>query len=69
MSLKEFDILDHLGDGSFSSVYKVIKKSTNKVYALKRVLMNNLNLKQKENALNEVRILASIKGLIYYRIK
>ena len=31
------------------------------VYALKKVKMQNLSDKEKENALNEVRILASIK--------
>ena len=31
------------------------------VYALKKVRLNNLSEKEKENAINEVRILASIK--------
>lgn len=31
------------------------------IYALKKVKMNNLSLKEQENALNEVRILASLK--------
>ena len=30
------------------------------VYALKKVKMGNLSTKEKENALNEIRILASI---------
>ncbi len=33
----------------------------NQVYALKKVRLNNLSEKEKENAINEVRILASIK--------
>ena len=36
--------------------------SDNKDYALKKVKMANLKLKEKENSLNEVRILASINN-------
>jgi NIMA (never in mitosis gene a)-related kinase len=32
------------------------------MYALKKVRMQNLSAKEKENAINEVRILASIKN-------
>jgi len=49
-----------LGDGAYSSVYKVRRQEDNDVYALKKVKMLNLSEKEKENALNEVRILASI---------
>jgi NIMA (never in mitosis gene a)-related kinase len=49
-----------LGEGSFSEVYQVIRKSDNAVYAMKKVKMQKLSSKEKENALNEVRILASI---------
>jgi len=49
------------GDGAYSVVYKVVRKSNNKVYALKKVKIAGLSEKEKENALNEVRILASIK--------
>jgi NIMA (never in mitosis gene a)-related kinase len=38
----------------------VIRKSDNAVYAMKKVKMQKLSSKEKENALNEVRILASI---------
>lgn len=36
------------------------KKSDGKFYALKKVKLDSLKPKEKENALNEVRILASI---------
>ena len=49
-----------LGDGAYSSVYKVRRGEDQAVYALKKVKMLNLSDKEKENALNEVRILASI---------
>ena len=48
------------GDGAYSSVYMVRRAEDQAVYALKKVKMLNLSDKEKENALNEVRILASI---------
>jgi len=43
-------------------VYKVRRYSDNKYYALKKVRLGKLSFKEKENALNEVRILASIEN-------
>jgi len=59
--MKDFQILNKLGEGAFSIVYKVKRISDNCEYALKKVRMNGLSVKEKENALNEVRILASIR--------
>jgi NIMA (never in mitosis gene a)-related kinase 1/4/5 len=42
-------------------VYLVRRKSDQELYALKKVRMGKLTEKEKQNALNEVRILASIK--------
>ena len=41
-------------------MYKAKRLIDNEVYAIKKVKLNNLNEREKENALNEVRILASI---------
>lgn len=49
------------GEGAYSSVYSVLRHSDSQAYALKKVKMGKLSEKEKENALNEVRILASIK--------
>ena len=59
-TLKDFSILAKLGEGSYSNVFKVKRISDGKVYALKKVKLGGLSEKEKENALNEVRILASI---------
>jgi len=68
-SIKDFEVLSTLGSGSFSSVYKVRRISDGQQYALKKVKFPALKLKERENALNEVRILASIndKNIIAYK--
>ncbi len=57
------------GEGAYSSVYRVNRISDKLEYALKKVRMMNLSDKEKENALNEVRILASItnNNIISYK--
>lgn len=61
-SIRDFVPLSKLGEGTYSTVYKVRRTSDQQVYALKKVKMNQLSTKEKENALNEVRILASIES-------
>ena len=60
--MENFEIISKLGDGSYSTVYKVKRKIDDKIYALKKVKLMNLSEKEKLNSLNEVRILASIKS-------
>ncbi len=70
MSLSDFQLISKLGrcgcypigEGAYSSVYKVRRLTDNREYALKKVKLINLSEKEKQNALNEVRILASIKN-------
>jgi NIMA (never in mitosis gene a)-related kinase len=52
--------MEKLGEGAYSIVYKVKRLTDNEIYAMKKVQMGALKIKEKENALNEVRILASI---------
>lgn len=59
--LRDFMILQKLGDGAYSSVYKVRRIEDGQVYALKKVKIGAQSLKDKENAINEVRILSSIR--------
>ena len=69
MSLSDFEILSKIGKGAYSTVFKVRRKDDREIYALKQVKMQNLNEKEKNNALNEVRILASIRhpSIISYK--
>ena len=62
-TLKDFEIKEKLGEGSYSTVYKVIRKSDQKTYSLKKVrIIDGLSDKERENSINEVRILASINN-------
>jgi NIMA (never in mitosis gene a)-related kinase len=60
MSLKDFEMGKELGKGAFGSVSICKRKEDGKVYAMKRVKISQLSTKERENALNEVRILASL---------
>ena len=59
-TLDDFIIEKVIGKGSFGSVYLVKRKADNKLYALKSVFLEKLNKKEKENSVNEVRLLASV---------
>ena len=58
--IKDFVILSKLGEGSFSTVFSVKRLSDNSDYAMKKVKMGKLSDREKQMALNEIRILASI---------
>ena len=67
--MDRFKILEKLGEGSYSTVLKVQRLADGNIYALKRVKFYKLSDKEKENALNEIRILASVqdKNVISYK--
>jgi NIMA (never in mitosis gene a)-related kinase len=69
MSLKDFDYVKELGKGAFGSVSLVRRKADGNIYAMKKVKINQLSKKEQDNALNEVRILASIshQNIIGYK--
>ena len=60
--MEGFNILSKIGEGSYSTVLKVQRIEDGNIYALKRVKFYKLSEKEKENALNEIRILASVKN-------
>ena len=60
--MNDFQIISKLGEGAYSTVFKVKRNQDNMIYALKKVKLLNLSSKEKENSLNEVRILASVKS-------
>ena len=60
--MEGFKVLSKIGEGSYSTVLKVQRIADGNIYALKRVKFYKLSDKEKENALNEIRILASVKN-------
>ena len=69
MSLNDFEFGKNLGKGAFGSVSIVKRKEDQKIYAMKRVTILNLDKKEKDNSFNEVRLLASLrhKNIIGYK--
>ena len=69
MSLTHFEVLGKVGEGAYSQVFRVRRIRDGKIYALKKVKFVALNEKEKVNALNEVRLLASVHhpGIISYK--
>ena len=59
--MQGFEVLGKLGEGAYSTVFKVRRKADGCIYALKQVKIVSLNEKEKSNALNEIRILASVR--------
>ncbi|KAL4438072.1 hypothetical protein ABPG74_016851 [Tetrahymena malaccensis] len=62
MSLNDFDVIRKLGEGAYSSVFKVRRISNGQDYAMKNIKMGSLSAKEQENAINEVRFLASLSS-------
>jgi NIMA (never in mitosis gene a)-related kinase len=60
LKLKDFEIIKELGCGSYGRVQLVKRKEDKKYYALKSMFLANAKQKEKEAALNEIRLLASI---------
>jgi NIMA (never in mitosis gene a)-related kinase len=67
--MENFEIVKQLGSGSFSTVYRVRRITDMTEYAMKKVKLSALSRHEKENALNEIRILASVdhKNVIGYK--
>ena len=42
---KDFEILKQIGKGSFGTVYKVRRKSDNKIYAIKTINISKMDKK------------------------
>ena len=52
LTMKDLEVVKELGTGSFGRVRLVKRREGEGLFALKAVLMNRLNQKEKESALN-----------------
>ena len=60
--IRDYIIKEILGRGAFGTVYKVIKKSDQKLYVLKKISLMELSKNQLEKAKLESQILSSVKS-------
>ena len=65
--IKDYIIKERLGTGAFGVVYKVVKKSTNKIYVIKQIPLLGLTSKQKDDVKLEAKILSSVRSIYIVR--
>jgi NIMA (never in mitosis gene a)-related kinase len=59
-SLKDFEMLTRLGQGSFGIVHKVRRRADNNIYVMKLIPIGQMDSRGQQDAINEVNILASL---------
>ena len=69
MSIDDYEIIKQIGNGTFSKVSLIKRKKDGNIFALKRIELLKMSEKEKENSLNEIRLLASInhRNIISYK--
>lgn len=61
MTLEDFEIKEKIGEGSFGEIFKVIKKSNQKIYAMKVIDKKKIEKKKMvDNIITECNILLSV---------
>lgn len=58
--VKDFTIDKFLGKGSYGAVYKCTRKDDGLPYAMKQINTRNMSHKERQDSVNEIRILASV---------
>ena len=59
-SIKDFEVLNKLGQGSFGTVFKVRRKVDKNLYVMKIINISQMDRRGQQEAINEVKILASL---------
>ena len=57
-----FQLLKFLGKGTFGAVYQARREADGKIYAIKKVDTRKMTAKERAEAVNEIRVLASVAG-------
>ena len=57
-----FQLLKFLGKGTFGAVYQARREADGKIYAIKKVDTRRMSTKERAEAVNEIRVLASVSG-------
>ena len=67
-TLGDFQIKERIGRGSFGSVFRAIRKATNKVYVLKQINVAILSTEEQKDAVKEVRLMAGLNhpNIVHY---
>lgn len=67
--IEDFTILEEIGKGTYSTVLKARRNDIRQIYALKQIPLTGLTSRERANALNEVRIMASVNhsSVVGYR--
>mmetsp|Transcript_69851 Transcript_69851/g.221294 ORF Transcript_69851/g.221294 Transcript_69851/m.221294 type:complete len:99 (-) Transcript_69851:1429-1725(-) len=52
--LADFTVRSTISKGSFGTVYKVVRKADNRVYALKQIEIEGMNRAEREETIDEV---------------
>ncbi len=60
--IKDYKIINKLGQGSFGSVYKVMNIKDKKQYALKQIILDEAKKEEKEQLMKKAFILSNINN-------
>ena len=60
--VKDFGLIKFLGKGTFGAVYQARRDGDGKTYAIKKVDTRRMSAKERAEAVNEIRVLASVAG-------
>ncbi len=59
--MEKYEQMQRIGKGSYGDVFLVKDKEKNRHYVMKNIILSSLTEKEKQEALNESKILSSLK--------